>query len=361
MDIIKELLAQVTTTISPTSVTIKEKMIFSSQDYEAIPLCQENFHPITIVNNSNSNNKICFIDGGNNELLGGPNFSIQLIRVAAVIIEQNKTRKIIKEEYYLLAKTIIKDNAILFSVNFFPLSKESALIFPEKEDLTIAANDTTIRIGNERGEIAKIGEMARKFSELCLAKNMTTKLNKNDIIVLDNHLKSMFTNEDKYWQKLYDEGIQQNVFITGLCKTTNLLTTAGNSAIVSLQEQAPTECRLWYYYPSVKITCAQHQAEMYFVKLHEKSKYVFKFETYQQQHTEETVKKIIEMLAENSKDYIFPGYPYGLIVADKEARVSQQEKEYYKMKLRVIAGKQHDLLQQSVRAEDAHNVLDTIH
>lgn len=361
MDILKELLGTLAIKSPAPSSPNEEKMMFSSQGYEALPLRQENFHPIHDNNyNYCRNDKICFIDGGNNELLEAPNFSIQLIRVAAVVIEENKTRKIIKEEYYLLARTIIKNNAIFFSVDFFPLSKQSASIFPEKDDLLINANDITIKTGNERAEIAKMGEIARKFSELRLAKNMIAELNKNDIIILDNHLKSMITNEDKYWQELYEEGIKNNVVIAGLSKTTNLLTTSGNSAIGALYELAPKNIRSWYYYPSVKITNTQHQAEMYFVKLHEKSNYIFKFEIYQKQHTPDAVKDILENMAKNSKDYIFPGYPYGLIVVDKEARVSEQEKQYYKMKLTVITGKQDEALQTSVRAENAHDILDSI-
>ena len=83
----------------------------------------------------------------------------------------------------------------------------------------------------------------------------------------------------------------------------------------------------WYYYPVVNIEDEEHQAEMYFIKLHKDSKHTFMFEVYKE--NEYNLQNILSLLKQNSIDPVFLGYPYGLIEADKFARVTAQEKEYY--------------------------------
>ena len=42
---------------------------------------------------------------------------------------------------------------------------------------------------------------------------------------------------------------------------------------------------------------------------------------------------LLTVLVENSQDKLFLGYPYGLILADKKARISNDEISYYRIKL----------------------------
>ena len=48
-----------------------------------------NSSSIRIIGNSKSNKKLAFVDGGNQELLGAPNFSIQFNRIYSSIWEKN--------------------------------------------------------------------------------------------------------------------------------------------------------------------------------------------------------------------------------------------------------------------------------
>lgn len=421
MEILHEIITKLKQHIT---IQENESINFSSTMYNAIPLSKNNFYPIIISDDNkkenkeenkegnngehtNQNQQLCFVDGGNNELLGAPNFSLQLIRVAGVVVKNNKTIKIVKKEYFLLAKTLReesinndnKKNNIYFTVELFPYSKGSSSVLPNKKELLFDSYDQTIITGTHRAEISRIAEVARKFSELLLAKEMMFFLDKNDIIVLDNQLKIKFTNEEKYFNELFKAGEEKNILITGLCKTTRMLTNSGNSAVAVLHTLASINDKNnninnnnnsnndnssnnnnnlnnnnssnnnnnlldngWYYYPSVKINASDHKAELFFVKLNKHSKYLFKFEVYNKQCNDHNkIKQIIHLLAENSRDYSFPGYPYGLIQADKEARVSEQEKEYFKMKLVVQAGKNSNDLERSVNAINAHDVLDSVH
>ena len=59
---------------------------FDKNHYDIFPLNKEGFHKIEPF----SSRKMVFIDGGNQELLGGPNFSIQLNRVYFNIFKEKK-------------------------------------------------------------------------------------------------------------------------------------------------------------------------------------------------------------------------------------------------------------------------------
>src|SRR5947208_1964886 len=55
--------------------------------YTVYPFAKENFHPIE--ENLNSR-RIAFVDGGNQELIAAPNFSVQLNRIYFNIFEGTK-------------------------------------------------------------------------------------------------------------------------------------------------------------------------------------------------------------------------------------------------------------------------------
>jgi hypothetical protein len=64
-------------------------------------------------------------------------------------------------------------------------------------------------------------------------------------------------------------------------------------------------------------------------------------------------------LASNSNDPVFYGYPYSLIEADKEARVSNKEKEYFKT-IFLSKSKKKDRLKYLLSNLDSHDILDRI-
>ncbi len=63
---------------------------------------------------------------------------------------------------------------------------------------------------------------------------------------------------------------------------------------------------------------------------------------------------------DNAKDPVFPGYPYGLLVADKFARVSNNEKEYIQTIIKSNAGKNWAKIKKYMNSFDAHSILDNI-
>ena len=237
---------------------------------------------------------------------------------------------------------------------------------PDKEDLELYSFDKTIVIGENRAEISKIGDIARRFAEIKLATEVINTENENhgldhdDIIILDGNLRATYTNEDKYFNELYETASSKNILVTGLCKTSNLLTEKGNNIINVLQHLSPEGN--WYYHPIIEINEPKHNAEMMFVKLNTASEYIFRFEIHKQHLTNDLefnnkVNEILNLLIKNSNDYSFPGYPYGLVKADEFARISNQEKQYLKSKILFTLKKENNI-NACLKALDAHDVLD---
>jgi len=114
----------------------------------------------------------------------------------------------------------------------------------------------------------------------------------------------------------------------------------------------------WLYHPIAEIKSNGHKAEMAFVKLHEKSKYIFRFELYKEQ--KQCINEVISLIANNCKDPVFIGYPYGLIEADKNARISNQEKDMLLTLFSTKFGKDWEKIKESLSNIDAHEILDNI-
>ena len=65
----------------------------------------------------------------------------------------------------------------------------------------------------------------------------------------------------------------------------------------------------------------------------------------------------ISALAPYAKDPVFIGYPYGLIEADRAARVSMQESSSLQFQLKERLGSS---LGQSLASKNAHSILDKL-
>ncbi len=282
--------------------------------------------------------------------MAAPHFSLQYIRVFGVVFQGNKKIDSVKNEFYLLAYTE-KDKDIVFRTMFFQVKGDTLL-----KEFSIDSLDPTIKQGVYRGSISKLGNIIRRFAEIKLASNISRRLDKDDIIVLDGTLQAGVTGEIKVLQELYDTATKKQAKVTALAKTSTLFTEKGNNLSSAISSISPEG--MWYYHPVVEINYAAHKADMYFVRLNINSDYVFRFEVYKEQEC--NIEKILTALKDNSKDVSFPGYPYGLILADKFARVSNQEKEYIRTTFMAKAGKEWKNIIKHLNALNAHSILDNI-
>jgi hypothetical protein len=109
----------------------------------------------------------------------------------------------------------------------------------------------------------------------------------------------------------------------------------------------------WYYNPIVDITNPDHRAVMFAVKLHKHASICYRYEIFDQQIS--AASDAISLLAFNSNDLRYPGYPYGLIDADAFARISEREQKYQQTMFAMLRSQMA-----SVNAGDAHDVINRI-
>ena len=292
------------------SFSAEDNIVFNNK---VIRINKDNFQEIVL----NENKTLAFIDGGQAEIISTGNFCLSFIRIAAVFFQNNKKINQIKKEFYLFTKSKYLNEDLYYESKIFG----NKII--NEEDLLISSNDSSIKTGSERAPISKITNMARRFAELSLAKEIQA-----DHIILDGTLEPTFKNEEKY--------IPNNA--SALAKSSSLFTTSGNSPVILLNIIGLSNC--WSYFLENKT---------YFVKLNQKAKHVFRFEGN---------REALPHLVSNSKDALFLGYPYGLIFVDQIARVSNSEKNSLKMNF--LLRKDNQEIAEYLSTSNAHEILDNI-
>lgn len=318
---------------------------FSGEGYRAHKIDIKNFHEIK---KSHTGKKIAFIDGGNAEIIKSANFSLSLTRCCYAIYEGNKKLKSKRFEFFTFTMAVNDDNKIHYKAAFFNLDDALGL-----KETSFSSLDHTMMLGVNRAEISTVANAIRRFAELRAAKIIADG-ELADIIVLDGNLQATLTNENKYLEDLHESCEKNKVILTALSKTNSLFTENGNLLSAVLASVSPLQS--WFYCPIADIENKNHKAEMFFVKFHEKSRHVFRFEIFniQKMKAEETINE----LAGNCTDPIFVGYPYGLVEADRIARVSNQEKESLKTMLLVKLKSRN--IEKYLNSVNVHEILDRI-
>ncbi len=314
-NIIKRILENIKTT--------DNDAILSETSNESVQINKDNFQDIK---EKKSNKTLAFIDGGNLEIIKSPSFSLFFNRIYYTVYQNNKRINKRTFEFYTLITTLNKDKLYYKTEYFFTKNK-----FPIK-NYEFDSFDNTLTIGNTRASISIIGNVIRRFAELITAKDI-----KADYIILDGSLEPKYTYENDLIKHLPKK-------VCGLSKTSAVLTKQGNSITAHLSKL--TSKKTWFH---------NVNSRLYFLKLHDKSKHVFRFES-----NLESINEIVSLLKKNSRDPIFLGYPYGLIEADKFARVTKKEKEILQLQLMTKFKKNLTKIEPYLSALDAHDILDNI-
>ncbi|MBN1644864.1 hypothetical protein JW851_02385 [Candidatus Woesearchaeota archaeon] len=305
------------------------KIILSSK--EIIPIDKKRFLSIS---DKKVSGKVCYIDGGNAEIIGAANFSLQLIRTYYTVYSGNARVANKKHDFYVLVSAKGDGNKIKYEAEtyntHFRLEKE------------FDALDKSLISGGHKIEPSKIAEVIRKFAEIKMACEAIDALEKGDVIVRDGDLEPSITNEEKYYEQLFEKAKQKEIIITGLSKTSAVLTNTGNSAASALSVISP-DCE-WYYLATPFIG---------FAKLNKNSKHVFRLDTSNKDRTGD----VLGLLKTNSTDPCFLGYPYGLIEADKHARVTKKEQQQIQL---MFLAKGGNKFREHISSKDAHEILNKI-
>lgn len=317
--------------------------------------------------------KLGFVDGGNAPVYASSNVTVHLSRVYFGIFQNGKrvNPKFLPQrmEFYTICNTIAENERIFYEADLVPVNQDWAKYLPDFSNMKFDSFDPSLMTGKFRVPISRVAETARRFAEWKLAGLISEyELDEKDIVVRDGTLQTSVTNESMYSNEALRQAIKHDVVFLGLAKTSGLFTSTGFplfAAIAELAEESAYENDAWYYNPIVDITHPDHRAEMYAVKLHRNSEYVFRLEILKDQAKmmeKNEIEKCICSLAECSKDPSFPGYPYGLIDADRFARVSGIEVCGQNLQFLSFAGSSGVLkrLKKCLKTSDAHELLNKI-
>lgn len=318
---------------------------FGGKGYTPVRIVEENFKDVRAKEHSG---KIVFIDGGNADIALGPNFSFQFFRIFHSIYSGTERKVSGRSEFFALTNSREGKEGIVFAAKLF----KSSLI----DEMEFDPNDKTLTEGVKRAKVGRIGDVIRRFSELQTAIHAVEMLEEGDILVLDGNLEAAFTGELAYFDRLYRKAGERNVAIVGLSKTTSLITKKGSPVAKILRSMRPSGA--WYYSSVVEIMNENHKADIFFAKLHPESNFVFRVDVYD--GVPYNADDVFGALAGNSRDPVFLGYPYGLIEADKFARVNNSEKEMLQTEFRVKCGRDWDRIEQISNSTNAHDVLDRV-
>lgn len=312
----------------------------SSHNYKAYPLSVKYFKPINAVD---SHKKFAFVDGGNQVLVEAPNFSIQLNRIyfnmfvgRGRILPSSLPQRI---EFFSVTSASFRSDQIFFDTSLYPVAREFETLIPDASDLSFDSTDRRITVGTSRADITRVASIARRFAEWEFSKHIVAReLAEGDALVMDGTLRTAFTNESRYARGAYDTAKSRGVIYTGLSKTTRLFTTTGLSLTGALRKLAEdsTVGPTWYYFPIAESLSPEHEAAIFIVKLNDQSGRVFRYEIHAEQAKSLDLRDVDELFSQlsiNASDLSLPGYPYGLIDADDNARVRYEELEAYRVML----------------------------
>jgi len=320
--------------------------LLMNSKYVPLKIESKNFHDIL---SQKSNKRILFVDGGNSVLFESAEFCIAFIRVGGIVYSNNKRVSRKSQEFYLF----VKENDGKYSVKTYPETSFNKMTFDSE--------DESLKNGLEKCNVARIVSVIRRFAEIEYAyENSKDKNNKDiDYVIMDGTLEARYPFEDNYLTKLCSSGKT-----CALSKTCTLTTKNGLSItkkLLDLGNADSIKTGMWYYYPIVANNNPKHYAELYFVKLNVKTNYVFRFEVQKKFAGDmENISELFSILASNSNDPIFLGYPYGLIDVDQYVRVSDDELRLLQTKLSVKLGKDWNELSKHINSTNAHSILDKI-
>jgi hypothetical protein len=341
---------------------------FGNPGYETLPFPPASF---VLIKDAEPKIRTAFVDGGNQEILGAPNFSAQINRIyfnifkgRDRILPKSLPRRI---EFYSATMSDFRNDEIFYDTRLFPLRVELEGLVPEDRHLSFSSVDRTVTLGTQRADIRHVASVARRFAEWEFAKHVIeNELENGDLIVHDGSLQTSLTNEQTYMARALEAAMEKGVIFAGISKTSTLFTTTGLSLLGAVQKLAEDyKVNGPWCIPIARVANVQHNAFIYVVKLHESANYVFRYEIYGEQArrmSEEDFCCVTSALANNSKDLSFPGYPYGLIDADSFARVNGDEIDTYRVPLMSEISKlgKWKKISRHICSGDAHSVLDVL-
>ncbi len=333
----KDALAQLVAACQDLNVGPATSILPHTKEFLETPIELNNIkdlHPTT-----NTLQPVTFIDGGSNDILRSSSLNIQVHKIAAVTFKGNTRIKQDTYLYFLLTQTKVHESNIIIHSKIIPQSDLPSTFILEKE---ISYDDSILTNDNR---LSQAGSLIRKWNERNLLLHLCEQ-STNQLFVLDGKTYLKDSVETGIHETIASHATINNNSVIAFAKTATIFANNGMPAQLTLKHLAPQTP--WYYTP-----LTQGKIINALCKLHSGSRHIFYIEILQ---NSQSIEEIFKTLQLHSQDPAFPGYPYGLIVADQLARVSNEEAETIKA-MYAHKWSQSELHEST---QNAHDILDSM-
>ena len=281
---------------------------------------QFNSNNFSSIKFSNQSKKLFFIDGGLAELVSSPGFSVHFVRVGCVSFDVDGKQDVIVNEFFV--ESVVED---------LESGECGVSIIPHKGDVI-----SNFSFFKGTFPISSAGNIAMRLGELDLAKKVSKE--DNCIVVLDGSLSSGY-------YSLVDDSLKElressNNFICGISKSSSGYVPSGASLDVAFSSLN--------FSPSWCYRVFGSKTSVFFARLNKYADRGFRIDCFNEESFYDV---ILPNLAAVSNDLSCPGYPFGLVLVDSVARVSNSERDSLKFSVGSF---------KSEKALDFHSVLDSM-
>jgi hypothetical protein len=286
--------------------------------------CHDSVHEI----NRSDFDKVAFIDGGSAVLFDSSSFCIGKIRVVVCYFDderKNVANKVFeayilssyKDEKTLCAQIDVIEDNIGVDISALEVSVHI-------DDAEYVSKNTTLLPNFLVDKVRRLAELHAAFFAGCF-------------VCVDGSLRYQDPLEQAVISRLKAKGI------CGVCKTNSFLTK--DHHVLFLDKKG---------YRKLASPKEEHVPDIYLAKLHPSSQYTFIVECF------DDISSVVTILSLFSDDPRFFGYPYGLIKADRMARISNQERDRERVKVKMLFRDDWKKIERFVHTKDAHDILDRI-
>lgn len=284
------------------------------------------------IERADSSGAMSFIDGGDAPILATPSQACHLTRTCSLTFSGDKRISTDRRTSIVMATS--DGNEITLRSFGEPV-----------ELLKASLEDKDLKTGEHSVTLASTIELARHLCESRAAAKSAASTGAG-IVVVDGDLNAAHPSSIRVRADLKESCRQAKAALIGCAKTNTACTETGYSAVAAIIRIAPQG--MWAYGLDSKDGISR-----VFAKLHPCARHCFMIES-MDPISDETLSR----LAAISNDLSFPGYPYGLIVADQLARVSNQERDAASIELTAKAAKLNKGALSAISGSDAHRILD---
>ena len=182
---------------------------------------------------------------------------------------------------------------------------------------------------------SRMMSVPRAFAEWKLASAVASKeLGEGDVLVLDGTLQTGYGGEARLADALYDTARRRGIIVCALAKTTTIMGPGGVPVLYAAHEAARAAGLRAWYMPLARRVQGDGSGFVLAARLHRHSRFTYRLEVLRDQydllHDAGDLGGVVGSIAANSGDPSFPGYPYGLVSADRYARVRGAEAAVYR-------------------------------